>query len=225
MVIRAAIIFAAGIAFAGTYSPLEVGLLTDLNQLRANPAAWANVLKAERPWSPGKVRVILGDDTAAATLEAVRDLEEAIGALESVHGSLPRVEISPGLSRAAADHVRDTGSRGLTSHIGADGSSLRQRIERYGTWTGEIAENIVYSTAGPRELLFQQLVDFGVTNRGHRLTLLNPAWHYAGIACGPHTVYRTMCVLDFASNYEDFHNGAPARGGRNRTNSRKSPLD
>ena len=149
------------------------------------------------------MRVILGsDESAIRSREAVRDLEEAITALESVQYRLPAVELSSGLSRAAADHVRDTGSHGLTSHVGADGSSLRQRIERYGAWNGEIAENIVYSTAGPRELVFQQLVDFGVENRGHRRTLLNPAWRYVGVACGPHTVYRTMCVLDFASYYQ-----------------------
>ena len=49
-----------------------------------------------------------------------------------------------------------------------------------------------------------QLVDYGVEDRGHRQNLLNPAWRYVGIACGPHTVYGTMCVMDFAASYRDF---------------------
>lgn len=215
MVIRLALLF-AGIAAAQTPAPLEHGLLDELNQLRASPAAWADVLKAERPWNAEKIRMILGDDEMARrTKEAIGDLEEAITALEAVHGDLSRVDLSPGLSHAAADHVRDTGARGLTSHTGADGSNLSTRVERYGTWSGEIAENIVYSTAGARELIFEQLVDFGVASRGHRRSLLNPLWHYVGIACGPHTVYRTMCVLDFASDYrETIASSRSVPGGR-----------
>lgn len=203
MVLRLALLLAS-VAWAQNLSPVESGLLNEVNQLRADPRAWAAVLIAERPWSPGKVRMILGDDDAARrTAEAIRDLEEAISALESVRGALPGVQLSPGLSRAAADHVRDTGSRGLTSHRSSNGSTLSDRIQRYGTWYGEIAENIVYSTSGPRELVFQQLVDFGVEDKGHRRTLLNPRWHYVGIACGPHAVFRAMCVLDFASDYRE----------------------
>jgi uncharacterized protein YkwD len=97
--------------------------------------------------------------------------------------------------------VRDTGSRGLTGHRGADGSNLSQRIERYGRWSGHVGENIVYGPSGARDAIFEQLLDFGILDRGHRRTLLNPVWRYVGIACGPHTLYRTMCVLDFASDY------------------------
>lgn len=190
--------------FAQTPPSIESGLFGELNQLRSDPAVWAGIMKAERPWSPGKIRFVLGDDEMARrSEEAIRDLEEAITALESVHGSLSTVEFSSGLSRSAADHVQNTGSRGLTGHRGADGSTPGERIDRYGSWTGQIAENIVYSNSGPRELIFQQLVDFGVSDRGHRQTLLNPAWHSVGIACGPHTVYHRMCVLDFASNYQE----------------------
>jgi uncharacterized protein YkwD len=190
----------AGMAAAQTQSPLERGIFDEVDQLRANPAAWADVLKAERPWFPGHAPAI-PDEDALSTEGAVQTLEEAIAAVEALRGALPRVEFSPALSRAASDHVRDTGSRGLTGHRGADGSSLSQRIERYGKWSGHIAENIVYGPSGARDAIFEQLLDFGIVDRGHRRTLLNPVWRYVGIACGPHTLYRTMCVLDFASEY------------------------
>lgn len=202
----------AGIAAAQTLSPLERGIFNEVDQLRTNPRGWADILRAERPWSPGHTPAI-PDQEAPITNAAVRTLEEAIVALEALPGALPRVEFSPSLSRAAADHVRDTGSRGLTGHRGADGSSLSQRIERYGSWSGHIAENIVYGTSGPRDAVFEQLLDFGVTDRGHRWTLLNPVWRYVGISCGPHTLYGIMCVLDFASNYRDPAEFQSRRGG------------
>jgi uncharacterized protein YkwD len=192
----------AGMAAAQTLSPLERAIFNEVVQLRSNPPDWINILQAERPWSPG-LSPAIPDQDAVATHEALQTLEEAIIALQKLPGALPRVEFSPALSRAAADHVRDTGSRGVTGHRGADGSSPSQRIERYGTWSGRIAENIVYGTSGARDAVFEQLLDFGIKDRGHRWTLLNPAWRYVGISCGPHTLYRVMCVLDFASDYRD----------------------
>lgn len=201
----------AGIAAAQTLSPLESGIFSEVGQLRANPRAWVDVLRAERPWFPGHTPTTPYQD-ALTTEDAVHTLEEAIAAVDALSGALPRVEFSAALSRAALDHVRDTGSRGLTGHIGADGSSLRERVERYGKWSGHIGENIIYGISGSRDAVFEQLLDFGIQDRGHRRTLLNPVWHYVGIACGPHTLYRTMCVLDFASDYwnpSDFQSSRP----------------
>lgn len=201
MAVLLALLF-AGIGAAQTLSPIERGIFNEVDELRSNPPVWTDILKAERPWFPGHAPVI-PDRDPLTTLAAVQTLEEAIDSLEALPGPLPRLELSSALSRAAADHVRDTGSRGLTGHRGADGSSLSQRIERYGSWSGRIAENIVYGSSGARDAVFEQLLDFGVKDRGHRWTLLNPAWHYVGISCGPHTLYRIMCVLDFASDYRD----------------------
>ena len=187
-------------------APVEQGILESLNQLRENPAAHADVLKQERRWYHGRLLQIpnaAGIATNAVTEEGVRALDEAIAALSSVRVNSGPVVLSPGLSNAAADQVRDTGRRGLTGHKGADGSEFNRRIERYGQWSGEIAENIAYGPDQPRDIIVQQLVDDGVGNRGHRRNLLNPAWRYVGIACGPHARYGTMCVLDFAVNYQD----------------------
>ena len=200
MAVLLALLF-AGVAAAQTLSPLERGIFDEVDELRADPPAWTNILKGERPWFPGLAPAI--PDRDALTSDAVRTLEEAIAALEALPGALPRVEFSPSLSRAAADHVRDTGSTGLTGHRGADGSTLSKRIERYGMWSGHIGENIVYAPSGARDAVFDQLLDFGIKDRGHRWTLLNPVWRYVGIACGPHTLYRVMCVLDFASDYRE----------------------
>jgi uncharacterized protein YkwD len=201
----------AGIAAGQTPSPLERGILNEVDQLRTNPPAWVNILKAERPWFPKPwfpgLSPAIPDQDVQATNAAVQTLEEAIAAVEAIPGAFHRVELSPSLSRAAADHVRDTGSRGLTGHRGADGSGAGQRIERYGRWSGHIGENIIYGLSDPRDAVFEQLLDFGIMDRGHRQTLLNPVWRYVGIACGPHTLYRTMCVLDFASDYWDSAQG------------------
>jgi hypothetical protein len=185
-----------GIAFA-LNSPLEPEILKALNQLRADPAAYVAVLREQRRHYRGNLLEIPGR-IDLRTQEGVRPLDEAIVELESLHTNLGRVALSSGLSRAAADHVIETGGRGLIDH-----SNFQKRIDRHGTWSGAIGEDISYGRSEAREIVFDLIVDDGVADRGHRKSLLDPRWRYVGIACGFHARYGTMCVLDFASSYRD----------------------
>lgn len=193
---------ALNIAAAQPPSAPEAGILKALNQLRADPASYIAVLRQRRPYYRGNVLRIPGKPDLI-TQEGVRPLDEAIAALQSIHGRVGRVALSSGLSQAAGDHVLDTGRRGLTGHTASDGSHFAKRISRYGTWSGEIGEEISYGPGEAREVVVELLIDDGVANRGHRKGLLDPRWKFVGIACGPHAIYRTMCVLDFASGYQD----------------------
>jgi uncharacterized protein YkwD len=184
----------AGLGLAQDLSFLESGILAEVNQLRANPSAYARLVAKWR----------IPDETSPSDEKPVHVLDEAVAEMKSIRRNLGSLVLSPGLSRAAADHVRDTGRRGLTSHRGTDGSDFERRIQRYGVWTGSSAENIVYGLDVAREAVIGQLVDYGVEGRGHRRNLLDPAWRYVGIACGAHTKYGTMCVMDFAADYREF---------------------
>ncbi len=204
----AGLVFIMAMGFAAQLlPPYEPSVLKALNQVRADPARYAAVLRQQRPYYRGKDLDLPGRPELI-THEGVRALDEAIAELQSMHTGLAPVVLSKGLSHAAADHVLDTGRRGITGHNGADGSTFTQRIGRYGTWvgqsgSGEIGEDIAYGARDAREVIANLLVDDGVPDRGHRKSLLNPRWRYVGIACGLHSVYGTMCVLDFASNYRD----------------------
>jgi uncharacterized protein YkwD len=188
------------IAAAERSGPLESDIVKTLNQLRSDPAAYAGILKQWRPWYKGKVLAPPGQPVVN-TQEGIHPLNEAIAALQSTPSGLGDVVISPALSRAAADHVADTGRRGITSHTGTDGSDITRRISRYGTWSGVVGEDISYGPREARSVIASLLIDDGVPNRDHRRSLLNPQWRYVGIACGKHAVYGTMCVMDFASGF------------------------
>ena len=205
MAIRSGLIFgilciAPGIATA-QLMPLEPGILRALNRLRADPAGYAAVLIEQRRYYRGNILAIPGQ-TDLLTREGVRPLEEAIAALRSMQRGLGLVTFSAGLSRAADDHARDTGPRGLTGHVSTDGSDFNRRIERYGTWSGAIGEDISYGARDAREVIADLLIDDGVANRAHRKSILDPRWRYVGIACSDHARYRTVCVLDLASSYQ-----------------------
>ena len=115
----------------------------------------------------------------------------------------------------AADHVRDQGPSGATGHTGSDGSTMSARIERHGQWGGGISENIDYGSADAREVVISLVVDDGVSSRGHRRNLLDPAIRFAGAACGPHQRYRTMCVMDHAGSFAP-NEAAPSPSGKPR---------
>jgi hypothetical protein len=185
-----------GIAFA-LNAPLESEILKALNQFRADPAGYAAVLREERRHYHGNILERSGQPDLI-THEGVLALDEAIAALQSAHAELDLVALSRGLSRAAADHVLESGQRGLISH-----GDVGNRINRYGTWSGAIGEDITYGPRQAREVIVNLLIDDGVADRGHRRSLLDPRWRHVGIACGFHARYGTMCVLDFASSYQD----------------------
>lgn len=77
------------------------------------------------------------------------------------------------------------------------------RVNRYGGWEKAIAENISYGPSGARDIVVSLIVDDGVPGRGHRQNIFNPDFRAAGTACGPHAVYGTMCVIDFAGEYRE----------------------
>jgi uncharacterized protein YkwD len=74
-------------------------------------------------------------------------------------------------------------------------------MERYGNIVGKAGENIAFGMDDGLEVLLQLIIDDGVKSRGHRLAIYEPAYKLAGVACGPHTTWKTMCVMDLADEF------------------------
>ncbi len=80
---------------------------------------------------------------------------------------------------------------------------MSDRVSRYGKWSGKIGENISDGRSDAREVVVQLIVDDGIPSRGRRKNFFSPDFRVVGVACGPHSEYRAMCVTTFASGYED----------------------
>jgi uncharacterized protein YkwD len=141
------------------------------------------------------------DGTKLATKEGIPAVLEAIEFLKNVKPA-PPLQISLGLSSAAADHVRDHGPKGIVGHHGSSGSSPSERARRYGEWEKSIAEISTYGYHDARHIIISFIIDDGVPDRGHRKDLFNPVFKVAGISFGPHAHYQTMCVVDLAEAYQ-----------------------
>ncbi|MBF2036285.1 MAG: hypothetical protein IGR92_12620 [Leptolyngbyaceae cyanobacterium T60_A2020_046] len=183
---------------------LATGIIAETNAVRTNPAGYAAKLEALRPYYQGNLVKIPGQPTVE-TVEGVAALDEAIAALKAAPPA-PSLRIAQGLNRGAADHANDIGPRGVTGHYGRDGSVPLERAQRYGTVPpgNLLGENVSF---GPPTLaewhVIQLIVDDDFPSRGHREAMLRPRYQWVGSACAPHAVFRIVCVVTYASAYEE----------------------
>ena len=133
------------------------------------------------------------------TREGVGAINEAIRFLRHAR-PLALLVASPGMSMAATEHVAEQAG-GALGHRGSDFSDPGDRLNRHGTWKELWGENIAYGKLTARDLVVALIVDDGLRGRKHRKNIFNPAFHYTGVAVGPHARYRTVCNIDFAGSY------------------------
>jgi uncharacterized protein YkwD len=161
-------------------------VLDELNYARTQPQAYARVLQDEARRS-----------RAAGAYDDPEAFREAVVFLQRQRPLSP-LGSDRALARAADEHAALQARSGAVGHAGPRGESLSQRLNRYGAYAMLMGENIAYGYAQPREVVSQLIVDSGVPDRGHRSNIFNPLYREAGVACGPHPIYRVMCVTDFS---------------------------
>lgn len=158
-----------------------------VNSIRANPQAAANT------WLGGD----LNEGLAPGTISASADQPLAFNV---------------DLESSAQQHNTDMLNNGYFSHTGSDGTSPFQRITAAGYNYQSAGENIAAvsdssggMTAAITEQLIQNLfVDSGVTDRGHRVNLLTPAFQAAGISNGYVTAWAPFNGMASAVTTQDF---------------------
>ncbi|CAD8126105.1 unnamed protein product [Paramecium sonneborni] len=172
-----------------------------LNMLRKDPKLGIPKLqellkyfKGKSFYKPGEI-VLLTNEGDLAVKECIEFLNNQKGVGE--------LKWSKGLESAARDHVKDIGSKGLIGHNGSDGSSMSDRIERYGEWDKSICENISFGQKTGEDVIIQLIIDDGVSSRGHRKNCFKSEIGFVGIYDGQHKQYKNVCVMDFAGEYQE----------------------
>jgi uncharacterized protein YkwD len=184
----------------------ERDLINEINLARANPQTYAAYLEKLRPLFNGK-QYMQSNGASLTTEEGWGAVDDAIKFLRVAKPSGP-LAVSRGLCLAAGAHVKDQSKTGSTGHKGSDSSFLEDRLKPYGKWNGGVGENITYGNESARERLLTWLIDDGFPNRGHRTRLLSGDYGAAGISCGPHPEFGSMCVLTLAGGFTDIQPGA-----------------
>lgn len=182
---------------ASASTEIEREVIAEMTLARTQPKRYATFLRQLRSHYEGNLFKESGRITIA-TKEGVRALDQAIAFLEFTPPVGP-LEWNEVLFLAARDHARDQSRTTTTGHAGSDGSTMSQRIERYGNWSGSAAENIEYGDSDARRITINLIVDDGVASRGHRRNIFNLDLKTAGAAIAAHRTYRNVCVIDFAA--------------------------
>lgn len=179
----------------------EQDLLNEINLARANPQAYAAYLEKLKPSFSGKEYKTA--TLAVTTQEGWNAVEDAIAFLQAAKPVGP-LSISKGLSLAATIHVKEQSGSGATGHkSGNQGGFVEERARLFGAWRGAIGENLSYGPENARDRLLTWLIDDGFASRGHRKRLMSADYSVAGVSCGPHPEFTTMCALTLAGGFSD----------------------
>ena len=181
----------------------EEQVLAAINEVRADPPAYAAKLRQYRGYFEGNVVLLPGSDVGLRTREGVAAVDEAIAALGRLK-PLPPLQAVPDLVQSARELAVHQALAGGTDHAAADGSDAKVRIKKY-KGSGLMAEALSYGARDAAGVVRQMIVDDGIPSRPNRKILLESKYRKAGVACGPHPVNRSVCVIDLAT----FWNLAP----------------
>ncbi|MDB5498635.1 MAG: SCP-like extracellular [Phenylobacterium sp.] len=180
-----AFLVAVAAPVAACASQVDDAVLAELNQARQHPAQYARSLQIQRVTA----RQEAGDDADPNALaEAIEFLER--------QAPLEPLSRDPRLDAAAADHVAAQGASGQVGH-----GEFARRLRSHVMGASLAGEDIYYGEYGEqnaREVVRRLIVDKGVPDRGHRANIFGAGFQAGGVSCGPHAVYGSMCVIDFA---------------------------
>lgn len=163
-----------------------IAVLREINLARTQPREYAKLLATEKPNFQGR-------DGGRALCEAVNFLNHT--------RPLPPLSFSNALAMGAMSHVLNQGLSGSVGHQGRNRRSPWDRMHQFGQWIGSAGENISYGIGSPRGIVMSLIIDEGVGDRGHRKNIFYSKFGVAGVACGPHSRFGTMCVMDFAGGF------------------------
>lgn len=180
---------------------LEQGVINEMNYARMNPAAYAKLLQERRQYYRGNRLELPGEVPIVGLQEGVVAVDDAIRALRAISRPLEPLGASNGLSEAAQDLVNEQSRTGDTGH----GANWLSRINRYGEsgCRPRTSEAVAYGSSRARDVVMQLIIDDGASDRGHREAILDPDLQVAGVACGSHPQYRSMCTITFAGGYKE----------------------
>lgn len=214
-VLIAGAVFAAGFLVSAPLAAaprgFEAAVLGELNRLRSDPAGLIGDLEDYRDRFDGKL--VYGDEGEGdvMTREGAGAVDEAMDALDRAP-PVPPLAYADLLARAAADHVAGQARSGQVGHI-SNGRGPAERVVARGggRFVGEV---ITYGHTSPASVVRQFVVDDGVPQRGHRIEILSARYRYAGVACGSHPQWRTMCVVVLAATPDGSPPPPPKRAAR-----------
>jgi uncharacterized protein YkwD len=177
------------------YEELRLAIMKEHNKLRTNPKSFITLLEEEINYFRDSILSRTGEipiqtnEGKAAYLNAIEFLK--------IQDPVAALTLNESLTKAAEDHAKDIGLKGIVSHDSSDGKNVSDRIERYTEWDTACGENLDFGSKNAVDIIINLLVDDGIENRPHRGHLFNPKFNYVGIGLAEHKEFDIVIVLDY----------------------------
>ena len=188
---------------------MEKDIILALNMVRTDPGRYAELYI--RPIASsffGNRRRINGRNLI--TDEGCVPVEELYIFLIH-HVPVPALVTDKRLHSSADELALDQSLTGNTGHISSKGRGFAVRIRSYAQWKKGVSETVGYGGKTGFDIVNNMLIDDGVSDRGHRLIMMDPVFHFVGSSVRPHGTYGFTAVIDYASSLDD-----PIKNPRNR---------
>lgn len=176
-------------------------IVDEINVFRRNPKKYAKEMQQLAGRYQGKTLTFPDDGIQVECVEGIAALKDCLLQLSSCE-PLSTITTSQAISSACTLHLADMQANNFSSHLGSDGSTPEDRLSSVGQHREQCGENIVFGVRAPKEAVYQMLLDDGSPERGHRANLLNPEFHFMGIAVGRHPSAETAVVIMFADAFK-----------------------
>jgi len=95
------------------------------------------------------------------------------------------------------NHQADIGKNSIHGHTGSKGKTFNKRAKHLMLKYYGVSENIGLGFISPIENVLELLIDDGVVDLGHRVTILSEKYNCVGVSIGTHKTYGTGCVIDY----------------------------
>lgn len=180
---------------------IEQAILSEINQVRADPQSFIPYLENYRKLFKGKT-AHYADGKMVTTAEGTAVIDEAVAFLKTQTRLAPYT-LSKGLSAAAGGQITDLLENSALGHYGKDGSDLPARLKKFGSFGALTAENITYFAPLAREIVVTMIIDDGVKSRGHRKNIFSSGFKQVGLAFALSKKGENLCVVIFADSFKE----------------------
>ncbi len=168
-----------------THSELELAIIEEMNYARTKRSEYIKE----------RLEPLVEEGDNSPYQVALADL---ISDMKAITSNLKEFTPAEGLHKCAKEWVDISGPVGTVGHD----ENTFDRFKKYCTYT-TAGENCSYGPSTAKAIVLQLLIDQGVEGYGHRKNILSPTFTHVGVAVGTHKTYKTMCCMDFASNYKE----------------------
>ena len=195
-------------------------LKPDPKEIEREVLKWINQYRKDPKSAIPHVEALKGKEKCEFLPEHLAETVEWLKTREPVD----ELRLSKGLSKASRDHVEDVAKTGKVETVGSDGSSLPDRVNRYGKWGGGIAENIARSKENGHDIVMDFLVDGWDSGHFQRKNMFAEKYKVAGAGCAVNEVDNTwVCVIDVACSFDPFEESSDEEQGEEEVAKQEAP--